>query len=77
MIQFIIKWSNYITIRIINRAFFSEFEAEYLNDNKIWVKLNTYYCGYHKNFNKNDWRFSKTPLRKNVKYIKLKFIKFI
>jgi len=77
MIQFIIKCFNYITIRTINKAIFSEFEIEYINDNKIWIKHNINYCGYHKHFNINDWRFKDNNLRKNTKYIKLKFIKFI
>jgi hypothetical protein len=77
MIQFIIKCFNYITIKTINKAIFSEFEAEYLNDNKVWIKLNSYYCGYHKHYSIDDWRFSTNHLRKNVKYVKLKFIKFI
>lgn len=57
MIQFIIKCFNYITIRTINKAIFSEFEIEYINNNKVWIKHTINYCGYHKHFNINDWRF--------------------
>ena len=77
MIQFIIKCFNYITIRTINKAIFSEFEIEYINNNKVWIKHTINYCGYHKHFNINDWRFSTNNLRRNTKYIKLKFIKFL
>ena len=77
MIQFIIKCFNYITIRTINKAIFSEFEIEYINNNKVWIKHTINYCGYHKHFNINDWRFSINNLRRNTKYIKLKFIKFL
>ena len=77
MIQFIIKCFNYITIRTINKAIFSEFEIEYINNNKVWIKHTINYCGYHKHFNINDWRFSNNNLRRNTKYLKLKFIKFL
>ena len=77
MIQFIIKCFNYITIRTINKAIFSEFEIEYINNNKVWIKHTINYCGYHKHFDTNDWRFSNNNLRRNTKYIKLKFIKFL
>ena len=77
MIQFIIKCFNYITIRTINKAIFSEFEIEYINDNKVWIKHTINYCGYYKHFDTNDWRFSNNNLRRNTKYIKLKFIKFL
>ena len=41
------------------------------------IKHTINYCGYHKHFNINDWRFSTNNLRRNTKYIKLKFIKFL
>lgn len=77
MLQIITKYFNYITIRTINMAIFSQFEKEYINKNGIWNKQISYYCGYHKNFDTNDWRFINNELRKNTKYIKLVFIKFL
>ena len=77
MIQTIIKWFNYITIRTINKAIFSEFKIEYLNSNNNWIKHNVNYCGYHKYYNPRDWRFKDNNSRINTKYIKLKFIRFL
>lgn len=77
MLQIITKYINYITIRTINMAIFSQFEKEYLNKNSIWVKQTSCYCGYLKNFDINDWRFINNESRKNTKYIKIKFMKFI
>lgn len=69
---------NFITIRLFNKAFFSIFNIDYKQEKS--KKFTTHiikYCGYYKNYNKNDWRFSENNQRKNIKYIKLSFEKFI
>ena len=73
-----IKIINYILIRLFNRAIFSEFSIEYKDEkSKLFKKHIINYCGYHKNYDLNDWRFSENESRKNVKYQKLKLTKFI
>lgn len=69
---------NFITIRLFNMAIFSQFTKEILNKNNNFIKHTVSYCGYYKNYDPNeDWRFSKNHYRKNVKFIKLHFIKFM
>ena len=74
----LIQIINFILIRTINYAIFSEFTVDYLNEkNNNFVKHTIYYCGYHKNYNNTDWRFSVNSKRKNIKYIKLILKHFI
>ena len=74
----IINIINYILIRLFNLAIFSEFSLEYKDEkSKLFKKHIIYYCGYHKNYNINDWRFNENESRKNIKYLKLKLTKFI
>ncbi len=58
-------------------AIFTQFTKEILDKDHNWIKIITSYCGYYKNYNLNDWRFSENNSRKNVKYIKLHFSKFL
>jgi len=68
---------NYITIRLFNKAFFSNFVMDYKDDKNNFIKTHTKYCGYHKNYNNEDWRFSENSQRKNIIFINLSFNKFL
>jgi hypothetical protein len=73
----ITNFINMILIKLFNKAIFSEFSVDRLNEKtKTFQNQKMYYYSYHKNFDKNDWRFSTNNKRKNVKYIKLKLLKF-
>jgi len=68
---------NFITIRLFNMTIFSQFTKKILDKDHNWIKITTSYCGYYKNHNINDWRFNENQYRKNIKFIKLHFSKFL
>ena len=48
-----------------------------MNDKGKFITVHTKYCGYHKNYNNEDWRFSENSQRKNIIFINLSFNKFL
>jgi hypothetical protein len=64
---------NYILFKF-NYGIFSKLSCSYLRK-KVWESELINYCGYHKNFKIDDWRFSENKYRKNVKYLKLQIRK--
>lgn len=69
---------NKTLIKFFNLAVFSKISRDMLDEeSKVWKNSNAYYCGYHKNFDKTDWRFSENNKRKNVKFTRLVIKKFV
>ena len=60
---------NKTLLKFFNLAIFSKISRDMLDEeSKVWKKSDAYYCGYHKNFDITDWRFSENNKRKNVKF---------
>ena len=75
--QQLVSILNFITIRLFNYAIFSNFQKEVINDKGNFITIHTKYCGYHKNYNNEDWRFNENSQRKNIIFINLSFNKFL